>query len=546
MPVVLDIPEISERVLYAAVRSLDPTDFNGFWQIARVMLAGYIPSVHNAILKCSEYHTFERAMRTGHVALLLDKWKASSLPLRYNAQLLQQADFPEGTIAADSAIFASVDAIAAGTQTELDLEYQAITDAGIEALNAAMASLTQALVSLNLHGSTINCRRLSALSFPASLKSLNLGQSWIPDTVHKRWLEDWTWPEHLEHIDLTGNAFHPRYTTSFLESLPPGLKSLDLTFNQLGDTATLAVVKNLPHTVTLLDLSNNEITGPGFEAICLHLPPALESLSMIGNRLGTAVTQHKLVWSFPATVTKLVFNGTNLHTNGTLALTLALPPNLETLHVKSAMVSVASAKIHFPALPATLRSLAFSSNSDCRSAAIKNLIARNLPAGLERLTLMSAGVDEAFAEYLFARLPRTLLHLNVNGSVVSASGLAALARNMPPNLETLCLRYSVVTPRGMRLLAPALPATLRELDLANNFRMTDEAAQTLADHMPPALEKLVLRATRVSAVGQEAIRNAAPASLTDIQFRLEGDLQKYAHALGMVANGIPISADGDE
>ncbi|KAI9152624.1 hypothetical protein H9P43_009420 [Blastocladiella emersonii ATCC 22665] len=546
MPVVLRIPEVIERMLCAAVQSLHPDDFNGFWQLAHVLPANQMQKVHTAILKCSKNHTFEGAMHAGHVALL-EKWKASGLTLRYNALLIQQSElatlewfresglsldccrnsgtlsqrFPEGTIAADAAILDAVDAIAAGKQTELVLQYQPISDESIEALNAAMASPNQALESLDLHGSTIDCDRLIALEFPTSLKSLNLQQSWIPDTVHKRWLEVWEWPEHLEHINLTGNAFDPDYITWFLESLPPGLKWLNLTFNQLGDEAALEVVQNMPRTVTSLDLSSNNITGVGLQAICQHLPPALKSLSMTGNSLAGPKARTKLTWTFPAAVTKL------------------------DLHVKSADITVTGAKALFPALPASLRSLDFSSNRDCEELATFKLLTRHLPANLERLVLILM-IDRKVAEHLFARLPRTLLHLDASVSVVGPEGLAVLARHMPPNLDSLRLAYAVVTPRGMRSLAPALPATLRELDLADNFRMTDEAAQTLADHMPPALEKLVLRATRVSAVGEQAIRNAAPASLTDIQFPLEGDLQKYANALQMVANGIPISDDGDE
>ncbi|KAI9156014.1 fatty acid synthase alpha subunit Lsd1 [Blastocladiella emersonii ATCC 22665] len=540
-----------------------------------------IPRVHAAILQCSECHTLEHAIQTGHAALL-DKWKKSGLTLHYDAEMLRGADLAalewfrdsglsvdccvcetvsdrvrtalgigcgsfdrfrelwiesNDRVKADATLLTAVDAIAAGTLTDLVLKYQPVTDVGIEALNMATASPTQALASLNLHGSTIDCRRLSALHFPPTLKSFNLSQSWLPHSLTERWLDDWAWPAQLEHLNLTGNGFDPTIAVSLFKTLPPGLKSLDLTFNQLGDAVMLEVVQNLPRTVTSLKLSNNRITGVGFQAICRHLPPSLVSLPMIGNKLASANARNMLRWSLPATVTELNFNGTALYTNGTRALVAALPPNLHTLSLTSANVSQKGAAQLFPALPPSLRSFTFSSNPDCETPATVKLLARSLPANLERLILPSAGIDEALAAYLFARLPRTLLHLDVSHSELGAIGLAALARHMPPNLESLRLEEAVVTAPGMRALAPAFPATLRELDLADNFRFTDAAALALAEHMPPALEKLVLRATRVSAVGVQAIRDAAPASLAEIRFPLDGDLEPYADAIEAMANG---------
>ncbi|KAI9159390.1 hypothetical protein H9P43_008730 [Blastocladiella emersonii ATCC 22665] len=536
MPVTLNAPELIERVLCHAARSIDPDDINGFLRLGRVLPMSRIPCVHRIIMQRFDGQSFERAMSAGHTGLL-NKWRDSGLPLPFNTDVLRRADLralewvrdegidvnrflvgqhwcdrvraalgigqryfcdyrekwieSEERYVPDAAVFAAVDVVAAGTQTELAIEHQPITDEGIKALNAAMASPMQALTSLSLCGSTINCMRLLQLKFPATLKSLNLAHSW----------------------------------------------SLNLDTMFLGDEAALEIVKNLPPTVTKLNLAWNKITGTGLAAICPHLPPALESLTMDLNQLGAAGSRTKLKWSFPATVTELRFEECNLQTNGSRGLTDAMPPNLHTLWLANAGISQGGAKILLPALPASLRVLNFSENPECSAPITKNLLARSLPAQLERLTLKCMGLHDTFPAYLFQRLPRTLKHLDVSQSSICTPGLVALSHWIPPTLEYLNLTYAAVKNSGLRVLFPKLPATLRELDLSDNFRVKDETLLMLAENMPPALEKLVLRATHVTDVGVQAVRNAAPASLAEIVLPVDGDVEKYAEAVQMIASG---------
>ncbi|KAI9168487.1 hypothetical protein H9P43_007859 [Blastocladiella emersonii ATCC 22665] len=188
MTVTLNIPELIERVLCFAVWSLSRDDLDGFQQIAGVTHANLIPRVHKAILRHSSYHTADKAMRTGHVALLS----------KY-------------------------------------LRFQPVTLKGIDALNAAMASPSQAL---------------------------------------------------LEQLDFSVNSHDAYFGTRLLERLPRGLKSLKIKLNKYGDHLVLAILKSLPHSVTELNLDENELTAAGLAEMGPYFPPALESLSLIGNKLG--------------------------------------------------------------------------------------------------------------------------------------------------------------------------------------------------------------------------------------------------------------------
>ncbi|KAI9168490.1 hypothetical protein H9P43_007862 [Blastocladiella emersonii ATCC 22665] len=559
MTVTLNIPELIERVLCFAVWSLSRDDLDGFQQIAGVTHANLIPRVHKAILRHSSYHTADKAMRNGHAALL-DKYLALGISLNFLSDTLRASPlrtldwlrnsglalpkvrtddflhrvrgtlgFPKSKynhlrdrwerIPTDSVIFAAVDAIAAGTQTELKLCFQPITINGINALNVAVTSPDQALTSLNLKGSTIDCERLSHFRFPSTLTSLNLSHSWILETADRRWIDSWQWPSQLERLDFSYNRHDAYFATRLLERLPCGLKALKLMDNRYGDHLVLAILKRLPPCVIDLDFTGNDITATGFADMCPHLPVALESISMCSNKLCNENATSTVRWSFPATVKTLIFSGTDLYTIGARALADAMPPNLETLHVKSANISEPGAKHLLTALPATLRSLDLSSNLDSRSASILYLLARSLPAGLERLELMSAGLTPKIAAYMFRRLPRTLRDLIIRGNDLGAHGFRVLAQCMPPSLEKLDLERTNASDDAVALLAPVLPSTLRSLDLSGTFEITDDGARVLAQHLPPALEKLLLIDTRITnGSGEAALRDAAPATLTELQF----------------------------
>ncbi|KNE63314.1 hypothetical protein AMAG_08453 [Allomyces macrogynus ATCC 38327] len=216
------------------------------------------------------------------------------------------------------------------------------------------------------------------------------------------------------------------------------------------------------------------------------------------------------------------FSLVNLH-NGRFAVELAglfapqLPPSLRELTLHNVHLTARTMATLVAYLPRHLVILNLSGTSmrgETEDDAPALILAENLPPRLRELFLIGTELRDHGLTALCAQLPRTLTVLALTGNYFdSAPSLAALIEHMPPALEMLLLDGALSLPDSAALLFPALPRSLLHLSLAKND-LGDDGVAMLAKHMPPALSTLMLHQTNISNHGVATLVPALPASLT--------------------------------
>ncbi|KAJ3352769.1 hypothetical protein GGF32_003579 [Allomyces javanicus] len=216
------------------------------------------------------------------------------------------------------------------------------------------------------------------------------------------------------------------------------------------------------------------------------------------------------------------FSLVNLH-NGRFAVELAtrfapqLPSSLRELTLHNVHLTARAMTTLIAYLPRHLVILNLSGTSmrgESEDDAPAVILAENLPPRLRELFLIGTELRDRGLTALCVQLPRTLTVLALTGnSFYSAASLAALIEHMPPALEMLLLDGALSLPDSAALLFPALPRSLLHLSLAKND-LGDDGVAVLTKNMPPALSTLMLHQTSISDHGVTMLVPALPASLT--------------------------------
>ncbi|KAI9164638.1 hypothetical protein H9P43_008497 [Blastocladiella emersonii ATCC 22665] len=563
----LDTADVLERILAHAVwLHPDAGDLAGLLAYARVIPPSHAPRVHRAILRRCPLLSPEVASARGSVHVL-DAWRdygmfdpatapvatavAAAAEARHlaviewwrdsGASLEEAAAHRPDQVAValglgrpvyedegagfrrwigftpptepDAGIYAALDGIAAGSQTELVLDHERVSLVGIRALSAALASPHQRLTSLTILGCTLDLPRLRALRLPSTLTTLELQQCWFPvSRCPPDALDGWAWPPRLTALHLDGNPLSPDLVTLLFATLPATLRRLSLSDCELDDQALNVLAPLLPRGVTDLSLARNDVRCMGLGAACAHLPPALTRLDLAGNVIGTTPSASAVHWAFPAGLRELVLDDTVLDQHGTQSLTDSLPRSLEVLCIRNAHIVSGEVESLAARIPPRLRVLDFGSNRVTEHG-IAAVVAA-LPDTLEELDLDDCRLNARLMQAEIApRLPRGLRRLELSCTDLGDAGVQALAAHVPPKLETLCLDEVDVGDDGVTELARHLPWTLVALGLSRNPRVTDKGARAVAGNWPPRLVELDLAGTSVGCDGVRAIQAAADAAV---------------------------------
>ncbi|KAI9168205.1 hypothetical protein H9P43_007577 [Blastocladiella emersonii ATCC 22665] len=297
----IHLPKVIERILvHAIAQHDDPSDQAGLLEYARVLPRALAPSIDRALLMHSTYLSLDAATARGDF-VVLNKWAALGVPLECPREGLKAAIYARHLAVlewwpasgafkiddafrhlleqcgADGKIFVAfgvrpiitdidgsdagsvvfpgnvlpVDAdfdqicanIAAGSVDELLINEKRISTAGIDALNAAMASPNQVLESVKISSCTLDLPRLLALRLPSSLRAVDVDCYWLGDLPLPRPAQPTPvpWPVGLTSLTLTDLNFSPVELMDvfpyLLGSLPATLEELELSRCPLDDAA---------------------------------------------------------------------------------------------------------------------------------------------------------------------------------------------------------------------------------------------------------------------------------------------------------------------
>ncbi|KAI9168555.1 hypothetical protein H9P43_007928 [Blastocladiella emersonii ATCC 22665] len=234
------------------------------------------------------------------------------------------------------------------------------------------------------------------------------------------------------------------------------------------------------------------------------LPASLSSLALINVRSEGGVDLGALIAQLPATLTELGLGHNALKSRDDDVLEHGFPAALSKVILTYAQFDEASVKVFAHALT---------------SSSIKELdLARSVLA-------------PAVQPLLFSSLPVTLVELDLGHTLLTDDALITLANNppanlefgisgtrlladhMPPALEMLILDASHIDDVALEVLLPSLPTSLLHLGLAHSGNITDVGAAILAAELPPNLTSLDLYRSSIWDEGRAALRAAAPPSL---------------------------------
>ncbi|XP_039534599.1 NACHT, LRR and PYD domains-containing protein 3-like isoform X13 [Pimephales promelas] len=288
--------------------------------------------------------------------------------------------------------------------------------------------------------------------------------------------------------------------TSALRSNPEHLRHLDLSGNKIGESVNLLsdVLQNPHCKLERLWLSDCGVTDEGFAALTSALrsnPEHLRELSLSGNKIGESVNLLSDVLQNPhCKLERLWLRDCGVTDEGFAALTSALRSN-----------------------PEHLRELSLSGNKIGESVNLLCDVLQNPHCKLERLWLRDCGVtDEGFAALTSALRsnPEHLRELNLSGNKIgeSVNLLSDVLQNPHCKLKKLRLKDCGVTDEGFAALTSALisnPEHLRHLDLSEN--KIGESVNLLCDVLQNPhckLEKLWLSKCGITDEGCVALASA--------------------------------------
>ncbi|XP_039534589.1 NACHT, LRR and PYD domains-containing protein 5-like isoform X3 [Pimephales promelas] len=313
-----------------------------------------------------------------------------------------------------------------------------VTDEGFAALTSALRSNPEHLRHLDLSGNKIG-------------ESVNLLSDVLQNPhckLERLWLSD---------CGVTDEGFAA--LTSALRSNPEHLRELSLSGNKIGESVNLLsdVLQNPHCKLERLWLRDCGVTDEGFAALTSALrsnPEHLRELSLSENKIGESVNLLSDVLQNPhCKLEKLWLRDCGVTDEGFAALTSALRSN-----------------------PEHLRELSLSENKIGESVNLLSDVLQNPHCKLEKLWLYKCGItDEGFAALTSALRsnPEHLRELSLSGNKIgeSVNLLCDVLQNPHCKLERLWLRDCGVTDEGFAALTSALrsnPEHLRELNLSGN------------------------------------------------------------------------------
>ncbi|XP_039534594.1 NACHT, LRR and PYD domains-containing protein 14-like isoform X8 [Pimephales promelas] len=354
-----------------------------------------------------------------------------------------------------------------------------VTDEGFAALTSALRSNPEHLRHLDLSGNKIG-------------ESVNLLSDVLQNPhckLERLWLRD---------CGVTDEGFAA--LTSALRSNPEHLRELSLSENKIGESVNLLsdVLQNPHCKLEKLWLRDCGVTDEGFAALTSALrsnPEHLRELSLSENKIGESVNLLSDVLQNPhCKLEKLWLYKCGITDEGFAALTSALRSN-----------------------PEHLRELSLSGNKIGESVNLLCDVLQNPHCKLERLWLRDCGVtDEGFAALTSALRsnPEHLRELNLSGNKIgeSVNLLSDVLQNPHCKLKKLRLKDCGVTDEGFAALTSALisnPEHLRHLDLSEN--KIGESVNLLCDVLQNPhckLEKLWLSKCGITDEGCVALASA--------------------------------------
>ncbi|KAI9189796.1 hypothetical protein H9P43_001229 [Blastocladiella emersonii ATCC 22665] len=342
---------------------------------------------------------------------------------------------------ADAAVIAVCPGIASGAVTALHLASEAVSLAGIQLLNRAMASPAQALTSATLEDCTVDLPRLLAMQLPNSVTSFTLASRWVhpvptttaavgPMSVSVQW------PARLDSLTLARMKLFVATVSALVPTLPPTLTSLALVGCPVQDPAMILLLRALPNlrTLTLLDIG---LSRKRLATYSPYFAPGLHSLDLPDLKF--------LVGTAPSKAA-----GVTIDQAGLALLAESLPPNLEILDMANLNVPAPKSQptrdaLIRPKVPAAPKRVIPPPSAPGLTKLLA--LAQRFPPTLEVLALSGCGLKMFHADVLAFQLPATLTHLDMRTAEIGGRFVFALKRRLPKaRVVAITLDYRTAHP----------------------------------------------------------------------------------------------------
>lgn len=385
-----------------------------------------------------------------------------------------------------------------------------LRSAGRDSAQFIVKLLPKSLTSLDLNDSSLLSAPIADAVKSMPLRALSLDSTGLSSVQLENLLANLN-PE-IEELSLRDAYFwNEKATLAFNRNSWLRLKALDLGVSPCNFSCWYSkkdMIPFLPSSLEFLSLKSANLRPEDVRRLFSRPFPRLKNLNLDRNRI---FNPKEGSLSLPQSITEFTCERCSL--NDELASLLRLPPRLASINLSENPIadrglapfiknlSEHVAEVNFSDTRLTVASLsALASNERIQTIASLNLSKTDVSdhdllafqKARFQVSNFKVSTSKVMNESISLFNQPWLSHLtslDLSRTLVSESGIRALALGMPEKLEGL--RLDNIAGLDLDTLAPALPKHLKTLSLSNN-QISDREMAILVPHLPKTLEELRL------------------------------------------------------